>query len=144
MLPGAVDTFDFAVVYTRDTTLPFMSKAIFDENLHDNQRIQRWFAKDSFPSCLLLNVGVNEEDQNTNPLIIFPNPSSDFINVNYKSKTSHPQFEIIDVMGRKVLSIKNQVSGVQNQIDISKLSQGLYLLKVTDGEFHFAKRFVKE
>src|ERR1035437_298947 len=76
MLPGAVDTFDFAVVYTRDTTLPFMGQAIFDKNMHDNQRIQRWFATNSFPSCLQLNAGVNEENQNANAFTIYPNPTS--------------------------------------------------------------------
>ncbi|MFI5164201.1 MAG: T9SS type A sorting domain-containing protein [Bacteroidia bacterium] len=143
MLPGAVDTFDFAVVWSRDTALPWLSKASFDKNLHDNQRVQRWFAQDSFPSCLALNVGVHEADQNANNLIISPNPSSDFIFVNYKSKSLHPQFEIYDVMGRKVSGLQFTVFGSQQQINISKLVSGLYLLKVTDGEFQFSKKFVK-
>jgi hypothetical protein len=96
-------------------------------------------------------MGVNEEDQNANNIIISPNPSSDFINVNYQSKTLHPQFEIIDVLGRRVADCGNPslrdklqvTNSEQQQIDISKLLPGMYLLKVTDGDFHFAKRFVK-
>ncbi|MBI4930592.1 MAG: right-handed parallel beta-helix repeat-containing protein [Bacteroidetes bacterium] len=71
-------------------------------------------------------------------IYISPNPSSDFILINYKAKTSHAQFEIIDVIGRKILSTK------QTQIDISKLPQGLYLLKVRDGDLIFSKRFLKD
>jgi hypothetical protein len=135
---GAKVNFDFAVVWSRDTTLPFMSKAFFDKNLHDNQKIQEWFAKDSFPSCLQINLGVNDVAQAENMLSISPNPSSDFIQINYKAKTAHVQFEIIDVMGRTILVSK------EKQIDVSTLSSGVYLLKVSDGDLHFAKRFVKE
>ncbi len=72
-----------------------------------------------------------------NELHIFPNPASDFINVNYKSKTSHVQFEIMDVTGRIVSTSKEM------KIDVSQLAQGLYLLKVADGEVQFVRRFVK-
>ncbi len=92
--------------------------------------------------CPVLGV---EENSIENVISIFPNPSSDFINVNYKSKTSQVQFEIIDVLGRKVTSFNLQGSGSEEeQINISKLSRGVYLLKVTDGDLHFARRFVKD
>ncbi len=144
-MPGAKTELDFAIVWSRDTTLPYGGQAYFDKNLKDNQKIQQWFAADSFPSCLLLNVAAEETNQNPkNELTLSPNPSSDFISVSYKSKTSHIQFEIIDVTGKRVADYRLQVTGSeQNQINISKLPQGLYLLKVTDGDLHFAKRFIK-
>ena len=142
LLAGAVTDFNFAIVWTRDTALPYLSKAFFDKNYKDNMKIKQWFETDSFPSCLVLPQGINESNQNANSIIISPNPSSDFISVTYKSKTKNPQIEILDVMGRKIAEYKLNETALQ--INISKLPQGLYLLKVTDGENSFAKRFVKE
>ncbi|MBI4931620.1 MAG: T9SS type A sorting domain-containing protein [Bacteroidetes bacterium] len=144
LLQGAKVDYDFAIVWSRDISLPWLSKASFDDNLFDVQKIQQWFAADSFPSCLQINLGVEEENQNTkNELTLYPNPATDILFISYKPQTKNTQFEIIDVMGRKVSSFKLQVSGSEQQLNISKLPQGLYLLKVTDEDLQFAKRFVK-
>lgn len=130
---------DFAIVWSRDTSLQYFSPAYFDNNLKDNLKIKQWFLQDSFPSCLPLNVAVEEENQiRKNELTLYPNPASDILFISYKPQTKNPKFEIIDVTGRKILTTK------QTQIDVSKLPQGLYLLKVQDGELIFSKRFIKE
>jgi len=69
---------------------------------------------------------------------VFPNPSSDFINIDYEVEKAEVQIEIIDITGRKILST------YQRQINISKLPQGLYLLKILDGDLIFSNRFIKE
>jgi len=138
-LPGAKTEWDFAIVWSRDTSLPYLSQAYFDKNLKDNLKIKQWFLQDSFPSCLPLNVGVEEANQNTeNELALYPNPVSDILSISYKPQTKNYKIEIMDVMGRKIFSAQ------QKQIDVSKLPQGLFLLKVTDGELRFSKRFIKE
>jgi hypothetical protein len=45
--------YDFAVVFTRDTTLPWLSKAIFDKNMHDVEKVQYWFANNNFHPALI-------------------------------------------------------------------------------------------
>jgi len=130
MLPGAVDTFDFAVVYTRDTTLPFMSQAIFDKNMHDNQRIQRWFANNSFPSCLPLNLAVNEVDEMANAFTIFPNPTNGKFNVSISqlADLKMNNIEIYNVMGE---CIHRQIATSSNfQIDLSEAKSGVYFLQL--------------
>ena len=81
------------------------------------------------------STGVFENEESIN-INIFPNPSTDFISVTYKSKTKNPQFEILDVTGRKAAGCT--LKEVEQQINISKLPQGLYVLKVIDGENSFA------
>lgn len=136
--------FDFAIVWSRDTSLPWLSQASFNKNLKDNEKIQQWFATDSFPSCLSINISAGEINSQENSLNVFPNPSSDIINIRYKPKTNHSIVEIIDITGRKVMFYKNRIFGWhEKQINISTLPQGLYLLKVTDGELQLTKRFVK-
>jgi hypothetical protein len=138
MLPGAVDTFDFAVVYTRDTMLPFMGQAIFDKNLHDNQRIQRWFANNSFPSCLQLNMGVNEENQNAIVFTISPNPTSGAFEVR-SEKLRVESVEIYNMMGEKVYS-----SIINSQSSIINLDapNGVYFLQLKTSEGTAVKKIV--
>lgn len=143
ILPGAKTELDFAIVWSRDTSLAYGTQAYFDKNLKDNQKIQQWFVADSFPSCLLLNVAVEEANQTLkNELTLYPNPATDILFVSYKPQTKNFKIEIMDVMGR-TLSINHQPSTI-TPIDVSKLPQGLYLVKVMDGDLVFSKRFVKE
>ena len=59
----------------------------------------------------------------------------------------HTGIFAIDVAEKslRITDYKLQIANsAEQQIDISKLSQGLYLVKVTDGDSQFVKRFVKE
>lgn len=138
LMPGAELCLDFAFVWARtsDTVNDPVSISALQKAIDS---VQTFF--DVTPlfgcDCVLPPLGITENSSINNPINIFPNPSSDFISVTCQSKTKNPQFEIIDVTGRKISSTE------QNQIDVSKLPQGLYLLKITDGELSFSKRFVK-
>lgn len=104
--PGATTDFDFAVVWTRDTTLPWLSQSIFDKNKHDNQKIQYWFANNNFPSCLNLSgLGVAEQ-QLANEVVVYPNPSNGKLNLSMSQIENSPirAVEIFNVYGEKVFS----------------------------------------
>jgi hypothetical protein len=60
---------------------------------------------------------------------VYPNPCVDELNINY-SNTNGDQYtcQVTDIAGRKY----DVVSTGANQIDVSGLSQGTYLLKMTD------------
>ena len=156
LLPGAIDTFDFAVVYTRDTTLPFMGQAIFDKNMHDNQRIQRWFANNSFPSCLQLNTGVNEQNKNANDFSIYPNPTIGMfqIQANSQQLLANCQIEIYNVYGKKVYELlSDRVNGFNSTtqqpnpsitINLSASPSGIYFMQLKTSEGIAVKKIVKE
>lgn len=57
-----------------------------------------------------------------NKIVVFPNPTSSFINI--KSKLPISKIEIFDLLGKNILT-----SRAQNQIDISNLQSGIYLIK---------------
>ncbi len=138
MLPGATIDFDFAIAWSRDMNSTYGTQAYFDKNLKDNLKIKQWYQQNSFPSCLELNLAVQDEGQQANRLAISPNPASDLITINYESKTKYSHFEIVDVLGR------TRAVSKQRQIDVSLLPQGMYFVKVTDGDLNFTKRFVKK
>lgn len=69
-------------------------------------------------------------------LSVFPNPSSDFIKVN--ELTAEANYEIYNTIGQKV---KRGVVLENEKIDIQNLTNGIYVLKLGDGN---RVRFIKE
>ena len=61
----------------------------------------------------------------SNNVSLYPNPATDLLNVTVKENST---FELIDITGKTVLS--RMVEGTSS-INISKLSSGMYLAKVT-------------
>jgi hypothetical protein len=71
---------------------------------------------------------------------IYPNPIKDILNVSLSENTSIEGYEIYDLLGKKIIS-KNTT---ENQINVSELSNGVYLLKVITGEGVMTNKFIKE
>ena len=63
---------------------------------------------------------------------IFPNPAKDRININITGYSGTSEILVFDVNGRLV--VRNKTSNINSQLDISKLTSGLYLVKVFNGE----------
>ena len=70
---------------------------------------------------LLSNTGSNI---NQNHIRIYPNPATDFLNVQIDSGSKF-ELNIIDLMGRQILSKHNLLSG---NVDLSNLQNGTYIL----------------
>tara|TARA_R110002049_G_C9029881_1_gene551957 strand:- start:242 stop:946 length:705 start_codon:yes stop_codon:yes gene_type:complete len=67
---------------------------------------------------------------------LFPNPSTDFIQISGLKKNE--EYTIYDILGTK---IKNGTISENDQIDISVFTNGLYFLKLRDGSI---AKFLKE
>ena len=66
-------------------------------------------------------------------ITIYPNPTSNFLNVNLQSFTPElSQMTIVNTMGQVVRNINNNLSDKIIQIDVSSLSKGIYFLRVVD------------
>ncbi|TVQ07980.1 MAG: T9SS C-terminal target domain-containing protein [Bacteroidetes bacterium] len=77
----------------------------------------------TFPSSVDSNQGSFQNKYG----FIFPNPASDQVSV-ITSNEIHT-IEIIDTSGRLLISIPSQQQGSKSYIDISKLSNGIYLIR---------------
>jgi hypothetical protein len=87
----------------------------------------------------------NEIDYNNDFVNIAPNPAKDFLNFGLQISTeTKVAIEIIDIAGRTLIE-KNATSGeVDNySLDISKLKNGVYFLKLTTDEQTTFNRFIK-
>ncbi len=106
-----------------------------------------WFSgsiADNTVFCVFDNVKVTAGTAGVNNIVsnnvsLYPNPATDLLNVTVKENST---FELIDITGKTVLS--RMIEGTST-INISKLSSGMYLAKVTSesGVTEISKVLVK-
>lgn len=92
-------------------------------------------------------VGVGMEDlQNLSSFTVYPNPSAG--NVQVAVKLQQPEalkFTVSDAMGRKVLvRFPARSAGYQEQLDLSGLPAGIYLLNIAGDKTNETRRIVLE
>ena len=89
--------------------------------------------------------GISENDLNLNQLSVFPNPSSDAVNVNFTvDGTENIQISLLDVLGKTVYSTpQTEIMGQYSEkIDISNFAKGIYLLKINTTKGSITKKVV--
>jgi hypothetical protein len=79
----------------------------------------------------VLTTDVNYSDVDSGDIVIYPNPTTDVINI---KSNFDGQYEIIDIKGRVITKTKDK------SIDVSQLSPGKYFIRV-GGK---TKTFIKE
>ncbi len=88
----------------------------------------------TFEGVCLLSV----DDFSMEKISVTPNPSQDFININFPQSISSFTSEIYDITGKLVLKSNNT-----EQLDISKLHSGVYILKIQTDSGAVTKRIIK-
>lgn len=80
----------------------------------------------------------------TKDVRLYPNPSSSYLKIETDNSNSllDKRIEIIDVLGRQVKSYT--LTNEEDEIDISMLSNGVFILKVLIEEQNFSFKFVKK
>jgi len=82
------------------------------------------------------NCTLSTEDYQLNSGIrLYPNPANSILNI--ESKESIDTIEVYTINGRKILS-----SEFTNSLDVSPLSSGVYLMKLTANDKHAIKRLI--
>lgn len=84
------------------------------------------------------SLGVSDEINLTNDLIIFPNPVNNILYCQYKNGIIS-KMEVYSMLGKKCFEIKNSIF-----LNVSGFSTGVYILKIhTDKNLVYTKGFVK-
>lgn len=75
---------------------------------------------------------------------IFPSPAKDYLHIEFKNNLQNQStIEIINVLGTTVEKVN--VYGNTNKIDVSKLNEGIYLIRIiNNGKLLGTKKFVKQ
>ena len=78
-------------------------------------------------------------------LSLYPNPASNIINLSIENLSNvELKIELYDVIGRLNKTVNTIFENNKASLDISKLTRGIYIVKVTNGNEVSVKRFVKE
>ncbi len=72
-------------------------------------------------------------------LVVFPNPALDIISIKNVLTLSSAKFEVVDQLGRRLS--RGQL--LNNQIDVSNLPQGNYVIRISTSSNQFIGKFVK-
>ena len=72
---------------------------------------------------------------------MFPNPATEFLNIQLPSGTSEAQVGVFDYTGRQVSS--KTVTLTDNQLDVANLATGMYIIRVSADDKLGAQRFIK-
>jgi len=89
-------------------------------------------------SCNALGIESNELEKG---IEIYPNPTSGILKINFKNSTDKSEIEIFNSIGQNVF--KNNISN-QTEINISTFSNGIYLMKIKNGQNVVTKKIIKE
>jgi len=102
-------------------------------DLNDNSKGDNRF------ELLFKNNGTIVENVSNTILSIYPNPATDVLNISLSNGTSIETVNIYNVSGKLVNNTK--LNG--NQIDISQLNNGVYMVEVITANGSFKTKFVK-
>ena len=106
-----------------------------DETNFEFDNFRTGFILDNIQISNLSNLGV--ADHSTSNFTIFPNPTTDYININTTENVK--SVDILDFSGKSILANQNA-----KQIDVQHLSKGIYLLKVTTDKGTTIEKFIKK
>ena len=77
-------------------------------------------------------------------LEVYPNPTSDYINLVYDADQS-TELYIFDTSGKMVRREQIHQNGFSNhRIDVSDLSEGIYLVRMQSGNLASTMKFIKQ
>lgn len=75
-------------------------------------------------------VGINAQQNNTGSISLYPNPASNLITIKVAAQLIGTNYIIYDTNGKAVLT--GNINATLNNLDLSKLTNGLYLLRLND------------
>ena len=76
----------------------------------------------------------------TNGLKVYPNPASEYIQIDLPKEFIYGTIQIIDLSGR--ISLDKRISKANSTINISELETGIYLIKLIENSNVFTNRLI--
>ncbi len=103
----------------------------------------------SITYCYIMPTSVSSVNKNADDIRVFPTLFQNKLNVEYQSNKSVGRLELMDIAGQLKLSLPlKQTPGaltklMLNESQLCGLNNGMYILRLTDGEKVYVKRVVR-
>jgi len=92
------------------------------------------------PANAFLNTGIKSNAISNSNLIVYPNPASDKISVNYNT-ANHSVVQIKNMVGQTVFE-KEFIGNIHNYIDVDKFANGTYIMSLTENNQTVTKKLI--
>lgn len=136
--PGDIQKLDLAFVFARNfsdtnatAAIPVMQQRI--------DSIRSYYKHDMTP-CGESFSGIKPKENKDENLRIYPNPAHNFVTIEY-ANGQNAKYEVFSITGNLLKSGSMDKSGIQ-QLDLSGLQNGLYLIRVCNGSSCSHARFI--
>jgi len=86
-------------------------------------------------------VNISEIDDSDYQITVYPNPSNDLINIEYKKEHIDIIIELFDVQGRKLVSKEMRKNETKKQINLNSFSIANYFLRISTKDGKLLKTF---
>ena len=100
------------------------------------------FVKLNFGDFSFCSLGTGDPQNNTLDVSVYPNPTTQFINIGRIPTIDKGDFSIVDMNGKLIRQMNN--FSLQTPIDVSDLSAGTYLLVLKANDKIFRNKFIKK
>ncbi len=92
-----------------------------------------------------LSAGIMNLASNVDKWTIYPNPSSDIINIESLDATAQLEaIDLYDITGKRIKTVNYEVFSQNQSLDIADLPGGVYVLNIHSDKNVFIKKFVKK
>jgi uncharacterized repeat protein (TIGR01451 family) len=81
------------------------------------------------------------KELNDNSVLIFPNPSSQFIDINVDDAIKNHQINIFDNMGKLVFNKQSDEN--KSRVDLRQMNSGFYIIKIESPKGSIVKKLIK-
>ncbi|WP_431243724.1 T9SS type A sorting domain-containing protein [Flavobacterium sp. P21] len=125
---------------TNETPLPLTTVLVDGVTYYASQTINGIESKERLAVTAKVNGSLSAPDFNLTSFQFYPNPVIDILNI--ENNAVIDDVEIIDVSGKSVLYRK--INAPSSEIDLSSLSSGVYVLKVTSEGKAKTVKFIKK
>jgi hypothetical protein len=100
--------------------------------------------ENGIPDYLDEDVALSIESSLLVILGLYPNPAKDILTIEFADLLSNTIFKIYNLEGNEVYNQKQQILNNKTQIDVSKLSTGVYFIRLESDNQVAIEKFLKE
>jgi hypothetical protein len=92
---------------------------------------------------IITDCTLNIEDQFFRNLKLYPNPTTEIVNLKFNNSVEQISITIFNLMGQELNNYNRPLDNGTTSIDVSEYNSGIYFIKIASGENSTIKKVIK-